>query len=217
MTIKPIIRYFRSPTGAAFACRDNPPYADGDLLYKPYDSDRLRELASRGFGGSFNKYEASWFDPVSGLVMHVTYDNETFFYNHEHFVKQVVPQILTVDTLPDERQPEYLFRVAGPMGHPRDPPETLIYVSASKYHYSYESFRLFVGQNGLLMRFPVTAVDRYRDGGTTYVKAAEGVLYSPTSFKTDRKAMWRDQELVKLVPLEYEIHEDETSAWIKPR
>ena len=87
------------------------------------------------------------------------------------------PQALrpSVRPLPSARRPEYLFQ--------DEHGAFVIYVSAAKYSYSYESFRLFMGTlSGEFREIPIRRVVRMRDGGTTYIHTEEGTLYSPSKF-----------------------------------
>ncbi|MDP9248969.1 MAG: hypothetical protein M3M85_00430 [bacterium] len=71
------------------------------------------------------------------------------------------PKTVVFHPLPDVRVPEYLFQRA-------DGSDYYVYVSVGKYG-GYDSFRLFAGPAAHLKQFPVKEVERYRDGGTTFV------------------------------------------------
>jgi hypothetical protein len=115
-------------------------------------------------------------------------------------------------TIEPARTPEYLFAL---------PDGRFIYVSvetdASDY---YESFRLFIGDGKVMRDVPVTSVERFRDGGTTYVETAEGVLFSPSRHKGGKPA-WGDdeceQELIELDPRHFVIVETAAGVTIEPR
>lgn len=105
--------------------------------------------------------------------------------------------------LPFARQTEYLCQTED---------GTLVYVSADKHNYSYESFRLFVG-DGLLMReIPIEHVERFRDGGTTCVYTTEGRTFfspSPSNARRDPKLVpkWDEEDLASLDRDAYDIVE----------
>jgi hypothetical protein len=83
------------------------------------------------------------------------------------------------------KRTEYIFKMKD---------GTIIYVDASKYNYSYETFRMFVGEPGSMKEVKVQAVERRRDGGTTYVRAADGrVLFAP--FSNTEKPTWNGIEI----------------------
>ncbi len=94
--------------------------------------------------------------------------------------------------IPDERTSEYLFQADD---------GSIFYVDASKYQYSYESFRLFRGNLGgdPLRHVPITRVERYRDGGTTRMHTPEGVLFSPQQTSPTRAVpLWKNDEVKRL-------------------
>jgi hypothetical protein len=102
--------------------------------------------------------------------------------------------------LPTVRVCEYLFQ--------NSTGKSLVYVSADKYKYSYESFKLFVGSAGVTMnQIHVKNVERYRDGGTTYVYTEKGVLFSPTPYHSGKDATWNGEKVVLLDPKDYDIAE----------
>ena len=71
--------------------------------------------------------------------------------------------------LPMVRQPEYLFYL---------PNKHFVYVSADKYQYFYESFKLFIGDGVEMREVHIRNVTRYCDGGTIIIETDEGQLFS---------------------------------------
>lgn len=174
--------WFRSPTtGDAIAYRNSSPFRDGDLLVaRPSDPTGgiWREMAVSGFGGGDLSHEITFADPRDGIERRLQRQGRVITAGLDRFEQQdEAPPAMRVVPLPPDRRPEYLFR---------NPDAFVIYVSDAKYRASYETFRLFMGNEppnaaGLWSLRPVEIVDvaRYRDGGTTYVRTVEGVLYSP--------------------------------------
>ena len=84
--------------------------------------------------------------------------------------------------LPDVREIEQALQL---------PDKTYLIVSASKTDYSYDTLRVFKGKDlKHLEEIPVTDVQCFRDGGTTYYKTKEGTLFSPTPFERDKATTW---------------------------
>lgn len=117
------------------------------------------------------------------------------------------PSEVSYVPLPDIRVPAYLFRF-------HDGQREFVYVSAAKYNSSQESFRLYIGTGNSMRRVPVSSVQRFRDGGTTYVRTTEGTLFCPSPFKRTLSATWHKQPLEKLDPACYEISESNSGVEI---
>jgi len=98
----------------------------------------------------------------------------------------------------EAREPEYLFVL---------PDGEYLYVSADKYDYSYDSFRLFVGPQEAMRQIPVKEVMRLRDGGTTYITTHEGTMFSPSSFRMGGQPTWNGIELTRVDPSQFTIVE----------
>jgi hypothetical protein len=58
----------------------------------------------------------------------------------------------------------------------------------------------------LMPEVPVYNVERYRDGGTTYIYTENGTLFAPTRTK-GMPSTWNAVELVKLDPANFTISE----------
>jgi hypothetical protein len=109
-----------------------------------------------------------------------------------------VPDEINAIPLPTIREAEYLFKLRGGL---------YIYVSHDKYNFSYESFKLFLGKPTQMKEIPVLDVQRYRDGGTTYIKTDKGILYSPTPFNKELKPTWDGEKIRQLSPKNFVIEE----------
>lgn len=206
------VAVFRAANGKrAFAfLRGDGFFGDGELLFSE-DGTKFYALKMDGAGTSLAgivvEADLSFTSPrqeISGKLFYksdigvVVYDED--FYTREEgeeFEVEVIP-------LPLARRAEYLFRKKD---------GALIYVSSDKYNYSYESFKLFVGDGKTMREIPVQDVCRYRDGGTTYVKTGVGTLFSPSPMKSDPEVFprWEEgeeqQELIRLEPKDCDIVE----------
>lgn len=91
---------------------------------------------------------------------------------------------IPLNPLPDSvRETAYLFKVVGT--------NEFIYVDQSKYKFSYETFRMWIGTPNNMQEVKVAEVLRASDGGTTYITAEDGrVLFSPTPFEHDQFPTW---------------------------
>jgi hypothetical protein len=131
------------------------------------------------------------------------------------FKEVPAPPEVSVVPLPPARMPKYLFRL-------RD--GRYIYVSADVHDYSFESFRLFIGDGKVMREIPVGHVRRYLDGGTTFVETAEETLFSPSGassseqiremFDRDGKPTWGNEELERLDASQFVISESATGVTI---
>jgi len=64
-------------------------------------------------------------------------------------------------------------------------------VSGSKTNNAYEAIRVFKGRDlQHLEEVPINAVERYRDGGTSFYKTAAGTLYVPGLFSRKESPIW---------------------------
>jgi hypothetical protein len=65
-----------------------------------------------------------------------------------------------------------------------------------------------------MTRVPILSVERYRDGGTTYIRTPEGVLFSPTPCDRQTKPTWDGDGIERLKPDLYAIKETGDSVRI---
>ncbi len=83
---------------------------------------------------------------------------------------------------PDVRTIENAFQL--PDGN-----HLIVSANAAHSEYSYDTLRVFKGKDLKdLKEIPVTGIERYRDGGTTYYKTKEGTLFSPIG--RDKNPTW---------------------------
>lgn len=187
-------------------------YPDGfgwEVLFSP-DGEKFFKLHRTGFGGSSEKHHISYEDPHRNRRGDIYREGNQLTMDGKVFKKVGNRPEVDPIPLPIVRVPEYLFlhETSG---------DVYIYVSADKYNNSYESFKLFIGNGDNMRELPVRHVERYRDGGTTYIETDEGTLFSPTPFDQDAKATWNQRVLVGVDPLGYDISETELGVFISLR
>ncbi len=190
---------------------------------------KLFQLDERGYGGSTNNYTMGFSDPR--IIVNGKEERGQFFagVSQENIFKENTKytvicgdkkksisyqplskqEILNLQELirngnaplsglsKEVRVPEYIFK--GDNG-------TIIYLDAEKYNYSYDSFRMFSGKPGAMKEIKVKSVDRFRDGGTTYIKTEDGsTLYSPTAFNKDESPTWNGAKIERLGKKEFDL------------
>lgn len=190
--------YVHEPTGEAFIMKKILPNA---LFYRPSNlpADGFFELKRTGYGGSGVKAIVSFEDPHHHVTGTLKWSTDNIDWNGKIFLAEDAPSEIEVQPLPSVRKAEYLFRMG----------KVIFYVSADTFHYSYESFKLYTGTAPNLHEIPITRVERYRDGGTTEIYTAQGILCSPTPSKKEAKPTWNGAELEKLNPEDFNIVETE--------
>lgn len=193
---------FVAASGKVFVYLKDMPFQDGEVLYSP-DGVTFYALASSGFGGSRDEHDLSFNDPHQGVSGKLHRNGDVIDYDGERYTQQDVTfDESSVVPLPATRRTEYLCQAED---------GTLLYVSADKYNYSYESFRLFVGDGTTMREIPVQYVERYRDGGTTYIRTPEETFFSPSPFNAQRDPnlvpQWGSQKLTDLNKDDYDIVE----------
>lgn len=109
-----------------------------------------------------------------------------------------------------DRQTEYLFQLANGQ---------LIYVSRKDFQDSdyedpdfdlYATFKVFMGNGEVMREIAITdGIRRYRDGGTTYIPTAEGMLYSPSAFN---EKVWPSFNDVPMMRLDHSLFTIEETA-----
>jgi len=149
---------------------------------------------------SFGKYDSSF--NFLKLVARFTGENNDYLYRHSaeepNFNSHLLidPMKLNYLKLPlDVRTLAYSFKVKDE--------NTFIVIDFPSYDFQYENHRINVFTNGKLEVMDNTSFTRFRDGGTTYIKAkdSEGVehtLFSPTSFDKEKFPTWDDKRLEEI-------------------
>jgi len=213
----PFVEVFRSATGSvAVGYREDIPFKDGHVCLT-VDMKTWRPLAAGGFAGSSVNHTVTCLDPeANDSLLTFTRVGDTLWWGGNALPRTEHPEtvLAAILPLPRIRKPEYLF--ADECG------KFLIYVSADKYNYSYEGFRLFVGApGGLLSPVLIRQVRRMRDGGTTYIHTTDKTLYSPSRLgHVDPTATWGGpdgEKLRKLDAAEFNITETEEGVRISSR
>ena len=197
---------FVAQTGEMIVYLTDMPLQDGDVLISS-DGKTFYALVVKGFGGNTEEHRVSFQDPhhdVGGKLQKdgdsITFDGKTFTCQEMDFgSSEVIP-------LPNTRRVEYVYR----LGDGR-----IVLVTASEHHFSYESFRLYIG-NGVNMReIPVQRVERYRDGGTTFIHTREGVFFSPSPFADQSLSPTWDGQSMELLDKDAFVVEEVSKASIQ--
>jgi len=95
---------------------------------------------------------------------------------------RVHDQAVVASPSPDSRKTEYLCV--------SDDGRLVIYVTASAYDYTLESFRFFIGDGNTMRELKITNVNRLNDGGTTYIQTEDLEFYSPAPRYMDDQPDW---------------------------
>ena len=197
---------------------------DRDVLYSP-DGERHYALAIRSYEGTFADHDLSIEDRHHCRLGQVHRAGDELTLDGVTFSKVTTPNTVTFVPLAPARKPEYLFRL---------PDGQFVYVGAdSGDDYSYESFRLYVGDGNAMRHVPILGrpadreeydrnwepmmvpfpesgqwlvVSRARDGYTC-IFTEEGALHAPSPLVPDVKSWWRGKELERLDHSQFEILE----------
>lgn len=179
---------FVAPNGSAFAYLSDIPLGDGRLAYSP-DGETFYALAGGGFSGSSEEHDISFENPHSGISAKLHRKGDTITCGMEVFKAANVPfDTSKIVPLPTVRRVEYLCQAED---------GTFYYVGADKYNYSYESFRLYVGDGKEMREVAIEGVQRFKDGGTTFIVTDEGTFFSPTAFDKELQMQWGDGEVLR--------------------
>lgn len=79
-----------------------------------------------------------------------------------------------------------------------------IIVDYPTYGFTYDNHTFHVIDNGKIEKMKITAFERYRDGGTTYIKVVdsetkEHIFFSPTKLGSNNKVpTWDNKELIEI-------------------
>jgi hypothetical protein len=196
---------FRSEEGQVFVYADTSPLTDGILFFSP-DGKKFFELKRRSFGGNNIKHDLTFEDPHHSKTGRLQRDGDTLKVDGVIFMKIDCRSKIEVAPLPIIRKPEYLFRLKD---------GRFVYVSADKYRYSEESFKLFIGDGKVMHQVKITKpVSRHQDGGTTTIETEAGVLFSPPKSSRNRVATWNGEEMIRLNPSQFRITETKKGVQI---
>ena len=114
--------------------------------------------------------------------------------------KKIQGKKIPLWSLPDYREPQYYFKGSDGESY---------YVGADAAQFTYESFRLYKGKPGAMKEIKIKNVERYRDGGTTYITGEDGsVLFSPSGFGVAKKQATFTGPDGKVVNLEKALYKD---------
>jgi hypothetical protein len=195
MELSPNALFFRSNDGNIFV------YGDkwGQTLFRSSDGRVFFELFRLGFGGSPALHDLWFEDPHENTTARLRRNGTELKLNGKTYKKTEGCAEIEIIPLPEIRRPEYLFGL---------PDEQYIYVSADKYRYSHDSFKLFLGYGEALKQTPIGKVDWRHDNGTITVETDKGKLFIPWKFDRELSPTWKKKiNLIKLDPTKFEILE----------
>ena len=184
----------------AFYMGENYFSPDGETFYEMHETGR-----KSNYNDGFINAEYSFSLPQLNDEVRVHRSNATVTLRDEKFMlsdEPFDPEMVTVVPLPSNQKVEYLCQ-------PND--GTYVCITASQYNYEYDSFRLFVGDGSQMREIPVNSVERFRDGGTTFVYTDEGTSWTPApphpfgQGGPQSNPTWKGTGLNRLSPNEYEV------------
>lgn len=160
----------------AYVTRD---YGQRQLYWSPNGHDfwplMSTGVGSESSGGSFVEYHETFIDPRNNdRPGEVNLKDQALILDGRTRYNPVRldPAKVGFKPFPRVRIPEYLYKSD-------DDTDFYLLVTADKYEYDYDTFRLFAGPMHDLRPQAIREVHRYRDGGTTYVVTAGGTLFAP--------------------------------------
>lgn len=200
---------FKADDGSTIVYRRQTP-SRGDLFYSP-DGKNFFEMNATGFGGTSTEHHVSFTDPHDGDKEYdIERKGDEIRIGDKVFKKTATPEEIEAKKLPEVREREYMFKLAD---------GSQLYVSHDKYNYDFKTLKLFIGKPGEQMReLKIEDVTRFSDGGTTYIKTPEGVLFVPSPLGGRRmEPSWNGEPITESDPTNFEITEDKSGVKIKPK
>jgi hypothetical protein len=179
------------------------PWEDS-LYFSPDGGKKYFELKLNWLRGLSDNYTISFEDPHHGRTGRLKCNEDTIVLDGVVFNKMDCPSEIEVVPLPTIRVPKYLFRLKD---------GKFVYVSADKYNYSLESFKLYIGDGTTMHQVEITDRGGHCDG-EIIIKTAEGELFSPSGYWMNEVPMWGEEELTKLDPSQFQISETEEGVQI---
>lgn len=167
--------FFRSKDGKTIAY-----VVFGEGLFISKDGKTFYELVQMGFNGSGVEHKLTFENPHNKTEGEFNRKGDTLKLGSETYAKTSSRTSIDAVRLPEVRQEEYSFTLKS---------GEKLTVTSDKYKFSYESFKLFIGNKEI----PIKDVQRMRDGGTTYIKTDEGLLYAPIN--PTEKPTWKGEEI----------------------
>jgi hypothetical protein len=171
---------FRSRSGSILIINRN----RHDIVYA---EDGVHYYELQGGSGSYrgDDFEAVYADNRHDITYQVVREADVVTVNGRIHRPGELPTEIDFVALPTLRESTYLFVL---------PDGQVIYVSQDVHHFTYESFRFFIGPWDDLQETEITQALRYRDGGTTVIKTVLGTLFQPTPIEADKRATWTPVE-----------------------
>lgn len=207
------ISFFRSPSGDLIVAEQS---GDSPGLAVSSHGGPFVELLTTGRDKSSERHFGSFEVPTTGVTRYFERIGDRAYFNGELLERVPVldaPASINVVPLPIQRTIEYLVRTDEGL---------YVCVTSDHFHYTYETFRAFVGTElDNLVEVAVRDVQRFHDGGSTYVYTEAGMLSMPvdTAVDTDSKDP-HDQPgfagapFTRLNTVEYTVTETEGGACV---
>lgn len=171
------VDFFQSSDGKVIAYSGT-----GSKMFLSDDGKTFYELKNRSFGGTSKEHKLSFENPHKGIQGELSRKNDIVTMNGETFTKVEAYQPTETVKLPEIRQEQYAFTLKG---------GEKLKVTADKYNFTYESFKLFIGEREI----PIKHIERFRDGGTTIIDTDEGRLFVPAD--RNKKPTWNGEEITR--------------------
>lgn len=187
---------FRAADGSMLVYREPIPGSLGGLFYSP-DGKNFYEMARTGFGGSGTDHLMTFTDPRTGKSYHVERKGDELKIGDQEFKKVDTPEEIEAFKMPEQRVNEYMYKL---------PDGRYLYVSSDK-NGGYESFKAYIGKPGEMKEIEIKDIERYRDGGTTYIDTSEGKLFSPTFLEPEKQSTWNGQPIEEVAPGDFDVSE----------
>lgn len=143
------------------------------------------QMAQSGYGGSSEDYKASFAGGCQierkGDAMILANENgkQVRLTKVPEERAHAILDKVEFKPLPKEQRPEYLAQL---------PNGEYLYVSSPKYDYQDEGFKAYLGTAGNMRELKISEVERFRDGGTTFIHTDAGLFFFPTPFNQEAKA-----------------------------
>lgn len=185
-----------------------------DIYWKPENSDKFFTLRVQGFGGNSSRHRMSYHNPhnpmeFNGEVYYrdgkVYRDCNSLCFVPEtgdpiifHEMRQIELDPESIVPLPTIRVQEYLLGNAS---------GTFIYTSYDKFQIDPRKF--FIGEFDNMKSVEILSHDRYKDGGTTYIKTTVGTLYIPTPLEKYRVIKFEGERFFEF---DWEVEESDVAS-----
>jgi hypothetical protein len=188
-----------------------------NIYWKPEGSDRFLTLRVEGFGGNNTHHRLNYHNPHDPVVLKdkVYYTDGNVYRDRNslcfapnsgdpiifHEMKRIELDPASIVPLPTIRVKEYLLGNSS---------GAFIYTSYDKFHTDPRKF--FIGEFDNMKSIEILSYERYRDGGTTYIKTTQGTLFVPTPFDKSGIIKFEDERFFEF---DWPVEEGEDTASLK--